>query len=128
MRREPSEAERRLWSRLCDRQVGGFKFRRQVPVHGYIVDFACIDAMFIVEVDGSQHFEPEAERMDRHRDAELFRVGWRTMKLQADVVIEGTDDVLRTILEELKASYVRMHPHPSPLPQAGEGARQEDAR
>lgn len=122
MRREPSDAERRLWSRLRDRQLGGYKFRRQVPVHGYIVDFACIETRMIVEVDGSQHFEPEAEKLDRHRDAELLRVGWRTIRFQADVVVKRTEDVLKTILAELEAHHAPENPPPNPLPQAGEGA------
>jgi very-short-patch-repair endonuclease len=57
MRHEPTDGERRLWSRLRDRRLNGYKFRRQVPIEGFIVDFYCMEAKLIVEIDGSQHFE-----------------------------------------------------------------------
>ena len=55
MRREPSDAERHLWQHLRARQVAGFKFRRQVIVGCYIVDFVCTEARLVVEADGGQH-------------------------------------------------------------------------
>ena len=55
MRREPTEAERRMWRLLRDRRLGGFKFRRQEQLGRYIVDFVCFERKLIVELDGSQH-------------------------------------------------------------------------
>jgi very-short-patch-repair endonuclease len=55
MRREPTEAERRMWRLLRDRRLGGFKFRRQEQLGRYIVDFVCFEQKLIVELDGSQH-------------------------------------------------------------------------
>ena len=57
MRRKPTEAEERLWHELRSRRLDRIKFRRQVPISGYIVDFVCLDAKLIVEIDGSQHAE-----------------------------------------------------------------------
>ena len=57
MRREPTEAERRMWRLLRDRHLGGFKFRRQEQLGRYIVDFVCFEQKLIVELDGSQHAE-----------------------------------------------------------------------
>jgi very-short-patch-repair endonuclease len=57
LRKEQTEAERRLWWHLRNRQLEGWKFRRQFPIGHYIVDFACIDARLIVELDGGQHSE-----------------------------------------------------------------------
>jgi very-short-patch-repair endonuclease len=55
MRREPTEAERKMWRLLRSRQLGAFKFRRQEKLGRYIVDFVCFDSMLIVELDGGQH-------------------------------------------------------------------------
>lgn len=55
MRRHPSDAERRLWYYLRRKQLQGFRFRRQVPIGPYIVDFYCIEARLAIEIDGSQH-------------------------------------------------------------------------
>jgi len=55
LRRNPTEAEQRLWSRLRRRQLDGVRFRRQVPLGRYIVDFACLSARLVIEIDGGQH-------------------------------------------------------------------------
>ena len=68
MRAAPTDSELRLWRLLRDRRLSGFKFRRQVPVGPYIVDFLCVGAKLIVEADGSQHAE---RRHDSIRDAYL---------------------------------------------------------
>jgi very-short-patch-repair endonuclease len=63
LRSQSSDAERQLWQRLRNRQVGGYKFRRQDSVGPYVVDFFCHDALLVVEVDGAHHFEsPYKER------------------------------------------------------------------
>ena len=55
MRRDSTDAERRLWSYLRGRQLENFKFRRQHPIGPFIVDFCCIEVKLVVELDGSQH-------------------------------------------------------------------------
>jgi very-short-patch-repair endonuclease len=55
MRREPTDAEAKMWRLLRDRQLTDFKFRRQVPFQSFILDFVCFEERFIVEIDGSQH-------------------------------------------------------------------------
>ena len=54
MRHEMTEAERALWNELRAHRLMGLSFRRQMPIAGYIVDFACSDHKLIIEVDGSQ--------------------------------------------------------------------------
>jgi very-short-patch-repair endonuclease len=56
-----TKTERRVWSRLCRRQVGGYKFRRQVPVGPYVVDFMCVSDRLAVEVDGAGHEDEESD-------------------------------------------------------------------
>ena len=84
MHREPTLAERKLWSLLRDRRFVGFKFRRQVPIGSYIADFVCYDCKLIIEADGSQHAE---NFRDTARDAELTRRGFRILRLwNADIL------------------------------------------
>ena len=61
MRREPTDAERKLWSILRAKRLAGWKFKRQEQIDRYIVDFVCFGARLIVEADGSQHAETEAD-------------------------------------------------------------------
>jgi very-short-patch-repair endonuclease len=95
MRGAPTEAEQRLWRLLRDRRLGGFKFRRQVLVGPYIVDFLCVGARLIVEADGSQHGE---SRRDAARDAFLAREGWMVLRFWNHEVLHNRDSVLETIL------------------------------
>ena len=94
MRRDGTDAERRLWNRLRDGRLDGLKFRRQVPVGKYIADFACFESRLIVEVDGGQHAE---SREDRKRDADLAVRGFRLLRFWNHDVLKSTDDVLLTI-------------------------------
>ena len=55
LRRNSTDVERQLWHRIRDKQIDEFRFRRQRPIGKYIVDFVCLDAMLIVELDGGQH-------------------------------------------------------------------------
>lgn len=76
MRRHPTQAEARLWSVLRSRQLGGWKFRRQHIIVGYVVDFYCADLRLVVEVDGTVHDERRAdERGSRSRPAACRRRG-----------------------------------------------------
>ncbi len=55
LRKHPTEAEKALWSQLRNRQLGGYRFRRQRPIGKYIVDFVCLESRLVVELDGGQH-------------------------------------------------------------------------
>ncbi|MCA0304690.1 MAG: endonuclease domain-containing protein [Proteobacteria bacterium] len=95
MRRRPTEAEHWLWYRLRNRQLAGFKFRRQHRVGPYICDFACLEANLVVEVDGSQH--GDQVDYDRRRDAYLFESGFRVLRFTNVEALHQTDDVLATL-------------------------------
>ncbi|MGA8221784.1 MAG: DUF559 domain-containing protein, partial [Candidatus Acidiferrales bacterium] len=64
MRQTQTDAERKLWSILRDRRLGGFKFRRQHPVDRYILDFYCAERRLAVEADGGQHRDSQAQKCD----------------------------------------------------------------
>src|SRR5436305_2054813 len=80
MRREPTDAEKKIWHLLRDRRCGGFKFRRQVPMAGYVIDFLCEGASLAVELDGEQHAEPGAVEYDRRRTDVLSERGIRVIR------------------------------------------------
>src|SRR5690606_452440 len=103
LRINQTEAEKRLWMRLRNRAFFGFKFRRQVPVGHYIVDFLCADCWLIVELDGGQHADSAS---DIRRTAWLEREGYRVIRFWNNDVLRNTDGVLTQILEALQA------PHP----------------
>jgi very-short-patch-repair endonuclease len=94
MRSVATDAEMRLWYRLRDGRFGGLKFRRQVPIGGAIVDFACFEHHLVVEVDGGQHAD-SAE--DRRRDDELGRRGFSVLRFWNNDVLADTDAVLAAI-------------------------------
>ena len=103
LRRRATEAETRLWFRLRNRQVGGYKFRRQQAIGPYIVDFFCQEALLIVEVDGSQHYEPQSVVQDQQRTACLESLGLRVIRFNnREVLIETAAvlDVILTVLTE----------------------------
>lgn len=104
MRRQMTDAEWALWEALRDRRLGGFKFRRQVPLCGYILDFVCFEARLIVEVDGAQHAENEK---DQRRDAVLAGEGFATLRFWNDDVMRNADFVCLSVLAELRAKVGR---------------------
>ena|SRR5271165_6929785 len=95
MRKTPTEAEQRLWRLLRDRRLGGLKFRRQIPVGPYIVDFLCVGARIVVEADGSQHGESQRDAV---RDAFLAGEGWTVLRFWNHEVLHNRDSVIETIL------------------------------
>ena len=102
LRKEMTEAERFVWARIRYRQLGGFKFRRQVPVGSYIADFVCYEARLILELDGSQHaFQTE---YDAERTRWLEAQGFRVFRMWNHEVFEDWDNVAERIWELLPAS------------------------
>ncbi len=92
LRRRQTEAEVRLWSRLRNRQLDTLKFRRQVPRGLFVADFLCDEAMLIVEVDGSQHDEQQAQ--DVRRTAYMESLGYVVMRVRNYDLLQNTDRVL----------------------------------
>ena len=99
LRADETDAEARLWSDLRARRCNGWKFRRQVPVEGYIADFLCAEAGLIVELDGSQHAE---SAYDRTRDARLAGAGYRVLRFWNDEALRQRDWVLDRIVAALE--------------------------
>ena len=101
MRHGDNMAEAVLWNELKDRQLGGFKFVRQLPVGPYFADFACRAAKLVVEVDGSQHAD---SHRDRKRDAHMQEQGFSVIRFWSHEVVKSTRSVCETILAALDGS------------------------
>jgi very-short-patch-repair endonuclease len=95
LRRDMTEAEKRLWYLLRGHRFGGVKFKRQVPIGSYIVDFASVSLGLVIELDGGQHDSQRA--YDARRTASLKAGGYRVIRFWNDEVFENLDFVLQTI-------------------------------
>jgi very-short-patch-repair endonuclease len=97
LRKGQTDAEALLWSRLRARQLSGLKFRRQHPIGSFFADFACIELMLVVELDGGQHGEPEAMAYDAMRRQAMLAMGFRTLRFWDNEVLRETEGVLQMI-------------------------------
>ncbi|HEY3520169.1 MAG TPA: DUF559 domain-containing protein [Rhodanobacteraceae bacterium] len=105
-----TDAERVLWRHLRGRRFEHWKFRRQHQLSIYIVDFACLAAGLIIELDGGQHLQNTVE--DAKRTEALNQLGFRVIRFWNDDVLIRID----AVLEEILAALTKVPPHPSPLP------------
>ena len=96
LRRQATEPEDIIWELLRNRRLGGLKFRRQVPLLGYTVDFLCIDRKLIVEIDGRQH-DWERE-YDAARTVEIERHGFTVLRFSNAQVLNDRDGVMAAII------------------------------
>jgi very-short-patch-repair endonuclease len=128
LRREATNAERRLWQRLRRKQVAGFRFRRQVVLGDFFAEFASFDARLVVEVDGATHSVDEEIAYDAARSAALATQRFTILRFTNEDVYRNLDGMLETIwtrLTELRpriegcATELRATPHPDPPPQGG---------
>ncbi len=115
LRRNQTDAERKLWHHLRDRRLDGWKFRRQHPAGPYVLDLYCADANLMIEIDGGQHDDDEHRIHDEKRTAYLVSQGLKLMRFWNNEVMENTMGVLEAIRETLGPS-----PQPSPR-EGGEG-------
>ncbi|MBR9806142.1 endonuclease domain-containing protein [Hyphomonas pacifica] len=97
LRRDQTFAERLVWARLRNRQLNGWKFRRQHPIGPYYADFACLDLMLVVELDGDSHGTQADISRDTQRTAFLEAQGWTVVRFWNVEVLDSLDGVLRQI-------------------------------
>jgi very-short-patch-repair endonuclease len=103
LRKTMTPQEVKLWVHLRALKKQGLHFRRQVPREGFIVDFACLKSMLIVEVDGAQHGEAANIRQDFIRDAKLSAAGFKVLRFWNNEVNENLGAVVETIYEQATA-------------------------
>ena len=99
LRVNQTDAEAGLWNRIRNRQIDGHKFARQVRVGVYICDFVCREKQIVIEVDGGQHAESDADVV---RDAHLVAAGYRVLRFWNNDVLGNLEGVLTTIQAQLR--------------------------
>jgi very-short-patch-repair endonuclease len=95
LRKNPTDAEQRLWACLRGRQMGHFKFRRQHPFGDYVIDFVCLEAMLAVEADGGQH--AEMRQADALRTKNLTEAGFEVLRFWNNDVLRDIEAVKESI-------------------------------
>jgi very-short-patch-repair endonuclease len=113
LRQRSTDSERRLWHWLRNRQIDGVKFRRQVPIGSYVVDFMAADRRLIIEIDGGQH--TVQQDYDQRWTAWLEGQGYQVIRFWSNEVLANTEGVIEAISIALKLRP----PHPDPLPPSG---------
>jgi very-short-patch-repair endonuclease len=114
LRSNLTDAEKLLWKHLRLKQLDAFRFRRQHPLGEYVVDFACIEAALVVEVDGGQH--SERREQDALRSNGLAAQGFRVLRFWNNEVLQNIEGVMYQIRAALS---VRANPHPNLPPRKG---------
>ena len=129
LRREETEAEKRLWGHLRDSRLQGWKFRRQVPIGPFFVDFMCEKAKLAIEVDGFTHDSIGAAKSDAARSHYLRWQHVATLRVPAKLVLEDLHAAVARIVEVSGQRVKRLlemrsvpphHPADGPPPPVGE--------
>ena len=101
LRKNSTIHERRLWNLLKNRQFYNLKFKRQQPIGDYIVDFICKEAKIIIEIDGSQHNEPDNINYDKVRTEYLKKLGYKVIRFWNNEIYENIEGVALRLKEEI---------------------------
>ena len=99
MRSHPTDVEKAMWWRLRNRNLGGFKFRRQRPIGRHVADFVCLEARLIVELDGAQH---DAHISTVFGSNDLKELGYDVIRFTNDAVRKDIDAVCDQILAAVR--------------------------
>ena len=117
LRKQSTDAERKLWQHLKAKQLQGLKFRRQSPMGNYVLDFICYEKNLVIELDGGQH--SIEHRKDELRDNWLKQQGFKVLRFWNNEVLTNTAGVL----EVIRKSCLSPSPYPSPQ---GRGMKKEN--
>ena len=119
LRRNLTDSERVLWSRLRNKQLAGVQFYRQKPIGKHIVDFYSSRTKLVVEVDGSQHMQSNHSHKDRSRDEYLSSLGLKVLRFNSREVLEETNGVVEVILQTITERINGEIPPCPPFPKGG---------
>ncbi|WP_262027503.1 endonuclease domain-containing protein [Microvirga sp. Mcv34] len=101
LRRRQTSAEALIWQALRNRKLARWKFRRQHPIERFTVDFVCLDAKLVIEVDGATHSTEEEGRKDQERSRCLEAYGFQVVRISNSDIYDNLQGVMETILAEL---------------------------
>ena len=110
LRKNMTDCEQALWYYLRAKRFLGLKFKKQVPIGKYIVDFLCIDYKVVIELDGSGHLEGKQVEYDIKRDEYIKSKGYKIIRI-LDNEIKNIESVLE---------FIRVNIDPSPQPSPSE--------
>ena len=119
LRRNLTDSEKALWSRLRSKQVLSIQFYRQKPIGENIVDFFAPRAKLVVEVDGSQHMEADYAQKDGRRDRYLASLGLRVLRFNSREVLKESNAVIEAIYRALIGQLNTEIPPAPPLKKGG---------
>jgi very-short-patch-repair endonuclease len=98
MRGALTEPELKFWNAVRAHRLMGLRFRRQMPISGFIADFACPDHKLIIEIDGATHSRDRQIAHDQQRDARLAKLGWQVIRFTSTDIMLHLDDACTHIL------------------------------
>lgn len=101
LRTQQTNGEKALWRKLRANRFHLLKFRRQVPIGPYIVDFLCVQKNLIIEIDGDSHYEPGAKQKDAVREEYLRKKGFDVLRFSNDAALQSLDWILTNIAQYL---------------------------
>jgi very-short-patch-repair endonuclease len=101
LRKDSTDAEKMLWSKIRMKQIKGITFFRQRPIGVYIADFYCPRAKMVIEVDGGQHFENKAVEYDKARDEYMESIGLKVLRFTNTEVLGNIEGVIEVIEQNL---------------------------
>jgi very-short-patch-repair endonuclease len=101
LRRNSTDAEKKLWSKLRNQQLGKLKFYRQYSIGSYILDFYCPKVRLAIELDGGQHAEAQQEFYDKIRSNYLKQYNIRILRFWNNEVLKNTEGIILKIVENL---------------------------
>ncbi len=101
LRNTMTEAEKALWKNLRNRQIMGFRFRRQHPINDFVVDFFCYEAKLVIELDGEVHDDISQKERDQERSKVLNGLGLNVIRFRNEEVLNNLDEVVSKITNNL---------------------------
>lgn len=119
LRKNQTDAEKKLWTLLRNRQLNGIKFRRQFSIGNYILDFYCPQYRLGIEADGGQHYEDEGKQRDELRTRELNKLGIDILRFNDREILTNINGVYEIIQKTIGKREV-INPSPQSSPQRGE--------
>lgn len=103
LRKNSTEQERKLWKILRNRQFHNCKFKRQVPIGDYVVDFLCEEKKLVIEVDGGHHNEPKEIEYDNKRTEFLTKKGYKVVRLWNNDINDNLEGVYEYLSNQLNS-------------------------
>lgn len=97
LRKNQTDAERKIWRCLRKNQIANMKFSRQKPIGKYIVDFYCHQLKLIIELDGDQHFYEKGKERDNVRNAYLKSLGLKIIRVPNNEIFKNLEGVIQNL-------------------------------